>query len=151
MVAEALYQESKKMVENSTGQTVPTPRKPSGELALIHSPGNTLNYKYQVYDKQRFPTYDSVVEMLRDTSADSYRTAIEGESFAVTTEQYKQNIGLKKNDVINIAIINEQQQTVLLSQSYIADFGEKLSLITLTCNSDETCSTIISAVQTSSF
>lgn len=151
-LARKLYQESKELVESSTGETVQQAAKPSGELALVHSSGSTLNYKYQEYDKNRFPDTEEMVQILYQMSSDAYKQMAGQGGHEVKSERSKVKIGKTDFDNFHFTILDSQTKSVLLTnQTYVAEINSLLAMITYSCMAEDICSAMDTAVGSSSF
>lgn len=151
-VSQKLYQESKELIESSTGETARQSAKPSGELALIFSPGNTLNYKYQEWDKKRFPEFEQVVQFFIRLLSDTYQNMAAQEGDKLKFERSKANIGGILFDTFHFTIFNPQTKNVLLtSQLSLAEINGLMAWINFNCTTEEICSTIDAAVGSSLF
>ncbi|WP_136808780.1 hypothetical protein [Desulfosediminicola flagellatus] len=151
-LAQELYEESKKMIESSSGQRVRPSSKPSGELALIHSPGNTLNYKYQEYDKVRFPEFQQTIPFFHQTLSEAYEQSAKQDGTEVAYEESQATIGGIEFYSLHFSILNPQTRAVLIRDMiYTAEIKGLMAMIAFSCNTDETCSEIDTAVKASVF
>ncbi len=147
-LAQQLYQESKEIVGKSTGETIKKSSTPSGDLALIHSPGNTMNFKYQKYDKKRFPEFELVVQFLSQTLSDSYNQSVAQAGHEVKFERSKLNTGNFEN--LHYEILDSQTKNILLiNQTYVAEINGLMAMITFTCTSEDICTPMDMAVRAS--
>lgn len=151
-LAKQSYEQSKKFVESSTGMNIQRSAAPSGDLALIHSPGNTLNYKYQPYDTKRFPEFEQAAAFVYQTLSAAYRKAAEQDGTKALIEQANTRIGHIDFITLNVSIIDPQTQNVLLrNMSYVSEINGLMAMIAFGCVSDDLCSAVETAVLSSSF
>ncbi|WP_163337904.1 hypothetical protein [Desulfopila sp. IMCC35008] len=151
-LAQQSYEQSKNFIESSTGQSIRQSAKPSGDLALIHSPGNTLNYKYQAYDQKRFPAFEQAATFVYQTLSEAYKKSAEQDGTKAVIERSKTRIGHIDFDTLNVSILDPQTQNVLLrNMSYVADIKGLMAMITFTCVSEDLCSAVETAVISSSY
>ncbi len=151
-LAKKLYQAGEDFVPSSTGEIVQQPSQPSEELTFAHSPGNTLNFKYQAYDKKQFPQFEKMADDLYKTLSDSYQQSALQSGNEAAFERSKVFIGRNDFDNFHFTTLDPQTKNVIsTNQTYVKEFNGNLAMITFSCTKEQICSTLEGAVVSSFF
>lgn len=151
-LAKKLYQAGEGFIPLSTGEIVQQPSQPSEELTFAHSSGNTLNFKYQAYDKNQFPQFEQMVDDLYETLTDSYQQLALQSGNEVTFDRSKIFIGKNNFDNFHLTTLDPKTKNVIsTNQTYVAEFKGNIAIITFSCTTEQICSVLEGAVVSSFF